>query len=502
MATSKELRDPELDAYFADPVALIKDKFVLENGRPYGEVIQDWQDAFFRAIFALKAPGVPRHRLVYREARRGEAKTEDCAAAALADLLTGPDRHRSFAVAKATFQAELLLDSIAGFQSRSPILHEIEIQKMLVTNTATGAQLRVLSSDDKVSFGIRPRKVFFDELSLQDDDRQWLSLWTAIGKRADAQMIAVSMAGWDFTSLAWRTRELARTQAPKYFFSTREGTEPAPWLSAEQMEEQRLTLHPADFARFWECRWVEPKGAWVTKEMYDAAELGREAASATDEAKRVGFVDVGLVRDATAIAIEHLDGERTVLDTLRTLQGTRDEPVQLDVLEDLVADLTRRFNVKQWVFESPQAVASVQRLQNRLPVEVIARYPTAETQAKLWGHLYQLFSNKRLVLYTHERLRTEALSLVTRVVGGRLKTLESSSVHQDHILAVGGAALLLDEYREEGLFVIHQGMSWRQGSEEKYESPRRFQQKPPEPFAITSNDPANWLTDDESPWFR
>jgi hypothetical protein len=83
----------------------------------------------------------------------------------------------------------------------------------------------------------------------------------------------------------------------------------------------------------------------------------------------------------------------------------------------------------------------VQRLQQRLGSHrVISRYPTVETQAKLFGNLYQLFTNHRLIVFPHDQLRREALNLVTRVVGGRLKVVDSSAIHQDHVIALGIAA--------------------------------------------------------------
>lgn len=210
------------------------------------------------------------------------------------------------------------------------------------------------------------------------------------------------------------------------------------------MEEQRATLHPADFARFWECRWTEPKGSWITKEMYDAAVTRLEALAAEPTWRCVGFVDVGLIHDATAVAVCHREGDLVVLDALRTMQGSKTAPVELEALEDLVEQLTERFKVRSWTFEAPQAVASVQRLQKRIPhARVEARYPTAETQARLFGGLYQLLSNRRLALFPHEQLRREALNLVTKTVAGRLKVVDSSAIHQDHVIALGGAADML-----------------------------------------------------------
>jgi hypothetical protein len=416
------LTGQELDRYLADPVALILEQLHLEGG-PYAELVQPWQRSFFEAVFASQDDGRPVHRLVYDERRRGESKTEDCAAAGLADLLTGPPRHRSYAVAGDEEQAGLILDSVRDFQARSPILDGVVVQKTIVRNMATDSELRVISSDAPTAYGKRPRRVFFDELSLQVHERLWTAMWSAIGKSAASQMVAVSMAGWDFASLGWRIRELAR-KAPTYYFATRLDTEPAPWLSPESMVEQEATLHPADFARFWECRWTEPKGSWITREMFDAAAVGMPAVCGDGRWRYVGFVDVGLVHDPTAIAVCHREGDRVVLDDLRTLQGTRTAPVELEVLEQLVQELTATFGVGSWCFEAPQAVASVQRLQRLLPgVTVEARYPTVETQARLFGGLYRLFADRRLVVFPHDQLRREALNLVTKTVGGRLAVL-------------------------------------------------------------------------------
>jgi hypothetical protein len=438
-----------LDAYLADPALLIAEQLFMESEQPFGEVMAPFQRSFFQAVFGTRPDGTPVHRLVYDERRRGESKTEDCAAAALADLLTGPPRHKSFAVAGDEEQAALILDSIIGFKARSPLLADVVVQKSTVRNAETGSELRVMSSDAPTAYGIRPRRVFFDELSLQVNERLWTAMWTSIGKNPRSQMVAVSMAGWDFTSLGWRIRELAaKNEHGRFYFATREGTELAPWLSPEVMDEQRESLHPADFARFWDCHWTEPKGSWITREMYEAADTGTENGRPVEGCSYAIYVDLGLVHDATAIAVCHLEGDlgtgTVVLDTLRTMQGSRSMPVDLEAVEDLVLQLMAQYGCWRVVFEAPQSVASVQRLQKRLPNAFVeARYPTVEVQAQLFGGLYHLFSSRRLRIFPHEQLKREALNLVTKTVGGRLKVVDSSAIHQDHVIALGGAAALV-----------------------------------------------------------
>ena len=155
------------------------------------------------------------------------------------------------------------------------------------------------------------------------------------------------------------------------------------------------------------------------------------------------------------------DSEIVILDALHTLQGSRNSPVELEAIEDCVSELTARFNCLEWIFEAPQAVASVQRLQSRLPhATITARYPTVDTQAKLFGTLYTLFSQRRLSLFPHERLRKEALSLVIKTVGGRLKVVDSGAIHQDHVIALGGAAEIVSQTNEFFCFIVDEpGMS-------------------------------------------
>jgi hypothetical protein len=425
---------------------LIAEQFVLPNGQPYGAMWQPFQQAFFRAVFALHPDGRPVHRLIYDERFRGASKTADTAAAAIAGLFTSRAGSIDYCCAADEDQAALILDHAGHLLQRShPVIRDsLILGKRTIKHKKTGTELRVISADAPTAYGISPHRVYFDELSLQPDDKLWTAMFSAIGKSPYAQMIAVSMAGWDFSSIGWKVREIAASN-PAHFFHSMEGAALPPWLSAENMEEQREVLHPSDFARFWLCKWMEPKGSWITKEMYDAAELLKAGLPWNKENRYVGFVDIGISHDPTAIAVVHGEGDLVGLDAMFTIQGTRAEPVDIPAMEDLLCDLTDRYHVRHWMLEAPQAVGSAQRLQKRLEgrCKVEFRFPTQNTQAELYGGLYRLFSTGKLVLYPHEQLRREALALVIKNVGGRLKVLDSSAVHNDHVIAIGGAAGLI-----------------------------------------------------------
>lgn len=433
-------------AYIENPVLAIREHFyIVVDDQPtlFGNVITDWQLDFFEAVFSRHPDGTPKHRVVYSERRRGESKTEDMAIAALADLLFGPRFSKSYVVATDKDQAAVVRESVERLQACTPLLAKLVVTRSIITNPATGSTVTILAADERTNWGLRARRIFFDELSLQVDAKLWTVMISTLGKSKRAQMVACSMAGHDFASIGWKVRKTA-LEDPAYFFQSREGTELAPWLSAKDMEEQKVWLLPADFARLWLCRWTEVDGSWITREMYELAEIGEE--SLGDKVHRhVIYVDLGLVHDLTAIAVARAEDDGTViLSSLHTMKGTRAEPVNLEAVENLVADLVERFNVRAVTFEAWQAVGSVQRLQKRLPgVKVDALSPTQGTQATLFQTLLTLFATNQLVLFPHEQLRKEALGLLVKLSGGQAKVVGTNAVHQDHVVAVGGAANLL-----------------------------------------------------------
>jgi hypothetical protein len=445
-----EERDARTASYKDDPVLWLADHFYLPNGLTYGECWQPFQEALFRAVFTYDPLGCPTAgQLLLDIRRRGESKTGDTAAAALLDCLVGPAGSINYACANDQEQAALILDHARGFQRRSPILKDLVISKTGITNPTNYNELRVIAADAPSSYGVTYHKCFYDELSLAPNDELWTAMWSAVAKTPQSQMVAVSMAGLGEMGIVWKVREWTSDPENHYYYHSREGSQLAPWLDPAAIERQRKTLHPADFARFFEARFADPKGAFIDTELWNAAEVGTEATSG--KARAYVFVDFGLTHDATAIAVCHGekgdDGEvRVTLDTLITRRGSPSDPVQIAAIDELIVDLTKRFPVRAVTIEAWQGIGSQQSLQARLPgIKVTASWPGAASQAAQWGNLLTLIRNHRLVVFPHEELRNEALHLVTKVVAGRITAVDSGGVHQDHILATAGAAQMVVE---------------------------------------------------------
>src|SRR5438067_10214575 len=114
----------ELKVLLKNPLQVIAKLLTVESGEPYETAGTAWQWEDFRSIFATTPQGYPQHRLCYLERRRGESKTQDMAAVATADLVTGA-RHQSYAIGGDIDMAGLLVDSIANFCSRMPMLAQV-----------------------------------------------------------------------------------------------------------------------------------------------------------------------------------------------------------------------------------------------------------------------------------------------------------------------------------------------------------------------------------------
>src|SRR2546425_579345 len=139
-------------------MAFRREAILLEDGRPFGEVMERWQEDDFDALDS----GQYRH--AYLERPRGHSKTGDLATEATVELMLGPSGQQLFTTAADEDQARLLFEDVAGKFTRSPVLrNSVRILAREIVVKATGSRLRVLSSDAPTSYGLRPDWVACDE---------------------------------------------------------------------------------------------------------------------------------------------------------------------------------------------------------------------------------------------------------------------------------------------------------------------------------------------------
>ena len=155
-------------------------------------------------------------------------------------------------------------------------------------------------------------------------------------------------------------------------------------------------------------------------------------------------LDLGLKNDATVAAVAHRelvdDGDRgswrVVVDHLRRWRGSREQPLEIGLVEQELASLSERFDRAQVVVDPWQAMGLVQRLRARgVSAE---EFPfTTQSVGRLAHGLYSLLRSRRLHLLDDEVLREELLAVRLRETQpGQYRLDHDAGRHDDQAVAI------------------------------------------------------------------
>jgi hypothetical protein len=412
----------------------------LEDGRPWGEAATDWQLADAREALDLAGP----RRHVWTRPRGG-SKTTDAAGVGLAALIKqAPARSRSYAFAGDREQAGLLLDAVDGFRERTPgLAGALDVQAWRVIATRSGATLEIAASDEASSWGLRPYLTIVSEFSAwretQGPRRLWRSIFSALPKTQDSRLLVESNAG-DPAHFAYGVLERARRQPARWRVSEVPG--PCPWIDPEDLAEQRAELPEWEYARLHENTWtasedrltsVDDLAACVVLDGPRERQPGRLYALA---------LDVGLKHDRTvlvACSAPHA-GVAVALDRIAVWQGSRREPVALDVVESAVLEAWRAYGRPPIVLDPWQAAQLAQRLRAR-GVKVTEFTFTAQSVSRLALRLHGLIRDRALELPDDPELLDELANVRLRETSPGVYRLDHDhGRHDDRAIALALAA--------------------------------------------------------------
>lgn len=179
---------------------------VLEDGRRWGAVAVGFQWEDVRAVLDPDSP-TP---YAYLTRARGGSKTDDLGGISTAAMLAqAPAGARLYGVAADRDQARLLVDSIAGFVTRTPLLHgALEVAAFRVVAPRTGAVLEIIAADAESAWGIRPWLLVVDELAQWGTTggprRFFEAVSSAAAKVTGSRMVVLTTAG-DPAPTSYRT---------------------------------------------------------------------------------------------------------------------------------------------------------------------------------------------------------------------------------------------------------------------------------------------------------
>lgn len=449
----------------ADPRALLR-ALVLDDGRRWGDVAVDWQQADADAVLDLGGP-----RQHFQTRPRGGSKTTDLAAVAVAVLVDqAPAGSRSYALAVDADQADLLVTAMAGFVRRTAGLSSVlEVRTRRVDNRHTGAALEVLPADDASAWGLLPYLLIVDELAQWPSTRRHRNLWEAVVSSvpkmgAQGRLVCLTSAGepshWSArvitharSSAAWRVSEIPG---------------PLPWRSEADLAEQRAMLTESSFARLHLNQWTEAEDRLTTVDDVRRC-VHRSAGSVLAPERGVKYVislDVGLTNDRTVAAVGHLDaydqierrneetgelevvaerGHMVVLDRMDVWQGRKGHPVDLGMVAEHVAALSDAYMHARVIVDPYQAVHLAQGLRRR-GVRVREFAFNQASAGRLGLLLYRLLRDGALDLPDDPELIDELSSVRLRETAvGSYRLDHDHGAHDDRAVALALMALELFE---------------------------------------------------------
>ena len=413
----------------------------LEDERRWGEAAEPWQWDDARSI--LDPSGPRRH---YLTRPRGASKTGDLGGVAIAVLLDqAPPTSRSYGFAADKDQAGLLLDSIAGFLSRtSEVGGALKLDSWKLTNTRTGATFEVMASDDASAWGLRPYFVVVDEFAqwktTPGPRRLWRAIFSALPKVSDSRLVILTSAG---DPVHW-SHKILETAEQNVSWRVNQVPGPCPWISAEDLKEQQDLLPDWEYRRLHLNEWLAADDRLTTVDDIRVCVTLDGPQPARSGVRYVIGLDVGLKRDRTVATVCHLDREgdtsTVILDRQQTWAGTRNNPVQIATVEGWLLEAHRTYNRAAVVLDPWQAVHLAQRLRGER-IRVQEFIFSAASVGRLALTLYRLLRDHQLALYDEPDLLDELANVrLIETTPGSYRIDHDPDKHDDRAISLALAA--------------------------------------------------------------
>tara|TARA_B100000745_G_scaffold300398_1_gene254229 strand:+ start:11386 stop:13188 length:1803 start_codon:yes stop_codon:yes gene_type:complete len=117
-------------------------------------------------------------------------------------------------------------------------------------------------------------------------------------------------------------------------------------------------------------------------------------------------IDIGLVRNATAIAICHLEGDKIVLDYIEARQARvypyeHLEELDFEEIADWIHELSKKFYIWRGSFDQREGLPLKQNLEKRGLKQISMEYSTRDSKSRMFQAFKLLMLDKKLVFFDH-----------------------------------------------------------------------------------------------------
>ena len=432
-----------------DPMGLMG-ALVLESGDLWGDRAAPWQ--LETAEWAFESDSRPNR---WDSRPRGASKSSDSAAILLVAMLTTmPVGSRSYVVAVDAAQAQLVLQAAMGWAARTPAIHgQFQFDANKITCKATQSVLEVLPADSASAWGLKPTFVVADEIcqwpSTSNAKGVWQAVVSSLGKVKNAKMLVLTTSG---SPDHWTRKVYDRAKKSRQW-TVADTPGPIPWASKEFLDEQRASLPESLFRRLHLNEWCSPEDRLMLAEDLAACVVERGQLDPVPGQHYAIGVDMGLVRDKTAVAICHTrqmgETRGIVVDHCQTWAGSRLRPVSPEEVGAAILWAAQTYNKATCVCDPWQAASIMEMLKNhRIPV--VAHPITGPSGDRLAKRLYLLARDHLLDLSSSDQALIDELASVQlkETSPGTFKMSNAPGTHDDRAFAVALAANELLEHGE------------------------------------------------------
>jgi phage terminase large subunit-like protein len=421
----------------------------LESGHSWGATAAPFQKANAMAILDVDSP-VRQHWLTLP---RGARKSTDLAGILLAILATqAPPLARCYVGASDEDQAAELIDAARGLVHRTDELRDVfEVRELVIANRLTGASVTALPMDAS-AMGLRAYMIVLDEITNWPETKRakrfWGVLTSGARKLAECRLVVITNAG---TPEHWAAaRRSVALKSPHWRVSEVPG--PLEWLTAADLEVLKENSEtPSEFDRLHLNLWVSAEDRLASMDDILACTALPESPSRMPAPPRPGpayavGVDLGTVKDRTAVVVAHLvDDRKIVLDDLRVWTPRPGAPVPHDEVEQHIAAVAEEYSAVV-SFDPSEARGMMQRL-TAVGVRVEQFVFSQASTGKLALTLFNALRDHEIALPRDDALIEELATVRLLHPGPGLWRIDhDSSRHDDRVIAVALAAQWLLEH--------------------------------------------------------
>jgi phage terminase large subunit-like protein len=406
-------------------------------GQPFR--LETWQQRFLREFYKRDKQGRRAYRLGLLGVPRGNGKTPLAAGLGLYELVSRSDAPEVYFAACSKEQAGIGLSFARPFAEQGGLADWVTVRSA-ITCAASAGVMRVISSEGRLQHGRAPAAALIDELwafETAREEQTYTALSSALHKRDDAYVLAITTAGYDENSLLGRIYQAAlgwpevttsksgcltiATDVENgqlcWWYGAPEGADlenervwkavnPASWIRQRDLRRQLHDpgLGELEFRRLHLNQWTRSRDAWLPGNLW--AELRSDQTIPEGAPVYLG-VDVALYHDSTAVCIAHtLEDGRVALqahvwsanpNALAHVHvpGGR---MQLELVENHIKHLTERYRVREVAYD-PRFFERSAEILERSGVTMVEFAQASAPMADAYQRFYQAATERRL---THD----------------------------------------------------------------------------------------------------